>query len=85
MIYSGPGMNSGPLTLSLNCEGYHAIYVGVHYPSQFGDTHVRLRLTDDPAYTLVRAETQSGKDLKRHPTGIKMESHNEGVLRLPSV
>ena len=71
MIYSGPGMNSEPLTLSLNCEGYHAIYVGVHYPGQFGDAHVRLRLTDDPAYTLVRAETQSGKDLNGIPPELR--------------
>ena len=43
MIYSGPGMDSGPLTLPLNREGYHAIYVGVHYPG-FMDAHVRLRM-----------------------------------------
>lgn len=71
MIYSGPGMNSGSLTLPLNREGYHAIYVGVHYPGQFGDVHVRLRLTDDPAYTLVRAETQSGKDLNGIPPELR--------------
>ena len=71
MIYSGPGMNCEPLSLSLNCEGYHAIYVGVHYPGEFGDAHVRLRLTDDPAYTLVRAETQSGKDLSGIPPELR--------------
>ena len=64
-------MNSEPLTLPLNCEGYHAIYVGVHYPGQFGDAHVCLRLTDDPAYTLVRAETQSGKDLNGIPPELR--------------
>ena len=70
MIYSGPGMDSGPLTLSLNCEGTHAIYVGVHYP-QFQDAHVRLRLSGDPAYTLVRAEEQSQKDLNGIPEELR--------------
>ena len=71
MIYSGPGMDSELLTLPLNCEGYHAVYVGIHYPGQFGDAHVCLRLTDDPAYTLMRAETQSGKDLNGIPPELR--------------
>jgi len=70
MIYSGPGMDSGPVTLPLNREGYHAIYVGVHYP-QFMDAHVRLRLSDDPAYTLVRGEIQSQKDLNGIPEALR--------------
>jgi len=70
MIYSGPGMNSGLLTLPLNSKGYHAIYVGVHYPI-FQDAHVRLRLSGDPAYTLVRAEIQSAKDLNSIPPELR--------------
>ena len=71
MIYSGPGMNSAPLTLPLGCKGYYAIYLGVHYPGQFGEAHVRVRLTDDPAYTLVRAEIQLAKDLNGIPPELR--------------
>ena len=71
MIYSGPGMNSGELVLPLDCEGYCAIFLGVHYPSQFGDVHVRLRLSDDPAYSLVRAETPMAKDMGALPESLK--------------
>jgi hypothetical protein len=64
MVYAGPGMDSDPLTLPLNRTGYHAIHLGVHYPGQFGSAHahVRVRLTDDPAYTLVAAERPNPKD-----------------------
>ena len=71
MIYSGPGMESAELTLALDREGWHAIYLGVHYPGQFGDAHVRVRLTDDPAYSLVGAETQSAKDLNSIPEELR--------------
>ena len=66
MVYSGPGMDSAPLKLPINTSGYHKIYVGVQYP-EFCDVHVRLRLTDDPAYTLVRSEQQSEKDRQGLP------------------
>ena len=71
MIYSGPGMNSGPLTLPLNLEGHYAIHLGVHYPGQFGDAHVRVRLTDDPAYSLVGAEVQNPKDINGIPPELR--------------
>lgn len=67
MIYSGPGMDSPPLTLPLNRKGPHAIYLGVHYPGQFGDAHVRVRLTGDPAYALVGAEQPNPKDQNSLP------------------
>ena len=70
MVYSGAGMDSGPLTLPLDRDGLHAIHVGVHYPSQFAEVHVRLRLTDDPAYTLIRGEFQSPKDLRGMPPDL---------------
>jgi hypothetical protein len=70
MVYSGPGLDSPELALPLDASGPHAIYLGVHYPGQFGDAHVRVRLTDDRAYTLVRGETQSAKDLNGLPADL---------------
>tara|TARA_Y100000588_G_scaffold373964_1_gene448448 strand:- start:116 stop:1825 length:1710 start_codon:yes stop_codon:yes gene_type:complete len=67
MVYAGPGLDAPELALPLHCSGYHAIYLGVHYPGQFGDAHVRVRLSSDRAYTLVRAESQSAKDLDGIP------------------
>lgn len=80
MVYSGPGMASEELTLPLNASGYCAIYLGVHYPGQFGDAHVRVRLADDRAYTLVRGETQSAKDLKGIPEDLGW-SHTSKAYR----
>ena len=67
MVYSGQGMASGELTLPMDFSGHHAIYMGLHYPTQFGDAHVRVRLTGDPAYTLVRAELPNPKDIRGLP------------------
>jgi len=80
MIYSGPGMDSGQLQLPLECVGLHAIYLGVHYPGQFGNAHVRVRLTDDPAYTLTRGEIQSAKDLGGIPADLAW-SHTGKAFR----
>ena len=71
MVYSGPGMNSPELTLPLNCQGHCAIYLGVHYPNQFREAHVRLRLTGDPAYTLLRRETPNPKDIGGMPEELR--------------
>ncbi|NKB71047.1 MAG: hypothetical protein GKR89_28590 [Candidatus Latescibacteria bacterium] len=73
LIYSGPGMDSAPLTLPLNATGHHAIHLGIHYPAQFGDSHLQVRLSDDPAYTLVRAEMPQAKDIGGLPA--EFESH----------
>ena len=63
LIYSGPGMDSGPLTIPLQATGPHAIHLGIHYPAQFGDAHLQVRLTGDTTYTLVRAEAPQAKDM----------------------
>ena len=80
MVYSGPRMESVPLTLPLNVQGYHAIYLGVHYPGQFGSVHVRVRLTDDPAYSLVREESQSLKDYNSIPPDL-VHFHTDKAFR----
>jgi len=80
MVYAGPGMDAGELTLPLDASGPHAIHLGVHYPGQFGQAHVRVRLTDDPAYTLVRAETQSPKDMNGIPEDLAW-SHTSKAFR----
>ena len=71
MVYSGPGAGSPPLTLPLGRQGMHAIYLGVHYPEQFSDAHVQVRLSDDPAYSLVRAEKPAAKDMNGMPEELR--------------
>lgn len=70
MIYSGPGMESGELRLPLRRPGYHAIYVGVNYPWH-EDSHISLRLSGDPGFTLVRGEIQSAKDIGGIPESLQ--------------
>ena len=71
MVYSGPDMQSEPLRLPLEREGLHAIYLGVHYPDQFGDVHLRVRLSDEAAYSLVQAEMPNPKDIHGMPDELK--------------
>lgn len=66
MLYAGPGMEAPEISLPLHLDGLHRIYIGMHHPL-FCDIHVRIRLTADPAYTLVRPETPTDKDRRGLP------------------
>lgn len=49
MLWASDEANAPPLTLPLNTNGWHAVYVGLADPSVLG-CHALLRLTSDPAY-----------------------------------
>ncbi len=49
MLWASDEANAPPLTLPLNTNGWHAVYVGLADPSVLG-CHALLRLTSDSAY-----------------------------------
>ncbi len=62
MLYANAQVEPPPVTLRLGASGWHAVYLGFYY-ADFPNSHtVRVRLTGDPTFDRVQAETTSPKD-----------------------
>lgn len=57
MLYAGPEAQVPPVTLPVNLSGWHAVFVGLYSNwCEPAEAKLKLRLTDDPAYTSLERE-----------------------------